>query len=76
MAFSPAIDLVYLIECQTAITALNHISFSAWKYKFNSTKNAQLTVEKRETLQQLPEINEKATYWLLPLINAVFKGYT
>lgn len=49
------------------------LSMKIW-IQFN--KKRTINREKRETLQQLPEINEKATYWLLPLINAVFKGYT
>lgn len=71
--FSPAIELLHLIECQMVIGCRcrccrrfeSHIISQHENMEFNNNKgkNAQLSIQKRETsnLQQLLEINEGYT---------------
>lgn len=72
--FSPAIELLHLIECQMVIGCRcrcrrrfeSHIISRHENMKFNNNKgkkNAQLSIQKRETnnSQQLLEINEGYT---------------
>lgn len=84
--FSPAIELLYLIECQMVIATrfLNHISILSMKiWNSITTKNAQLSIQKRETNQlatvarnqwRLQIVNALNVYvnWLLPLINTLY----